>query len=468
MRWRSRPRLIVAAAAAVAAALPTAAGAADDVSAAANAATTERVSVSSEGRQGDDISGRFSAPDLSADGLVVAFDSQADNLVANDGNGFVDVFAHDRTSGVTDLISVSSDEVQGNDDSQAPSADATGREIAFDSEANNLVPSDGNDARDVFVRDRVAGTTQLISVNTREGQGNGSSGAPDITADGRFVAFSSTASNLVRGDTNQTTDIFVRDRARGRTERVSVASDGTEANLFSGGPSISDDGRFVAFSSFANNLVAGDDNGNVDVFLHDRATGETILVSRGMDGTSAEGLSAGPAVSGDGSSVAFFSEAADFVAGDDNETRDIYVWRRGDGGGATIERVTVSSAEEGANAQSSFSQRGSSSLPDISRDGRYVSFDSFADNLVRNDTNEVADAFRRDVFRGITIRVSVSDREIQANRVSTDTAISADGQVVAFVSQATNLVRGDTNRCPLFPDFGSCPDVFVRDLRPLG
>ncbi|HEX9991394.1 MAG TPA: hypothetical protein VGB14_00560 [Acidimicrobiales bacterium] len=467
MSWRTRPRLFVAAAAVVASALPTAAGAADDVSAAANAATTELVSVSSEGRQGNDISGRFSPPDLSADGLVVAFDSQANNLVANDGNGFVDVFAHDRESGITELLSVSTNEVQANDDSQNPSADATGDEIAFDSDANNLFPDDRNNARDVFVRDRVAGTTELISVNNQGREGNASSSAPDITADGRFVAFSSNASNLVRGDTNATTDIFVRDRSRGRIERVNVASDGTEANLFSGGPSISDDGRYVAFSSFADNLVANDDNGTVDVFVHDRSTGETFLVSEAADGTSAEGLSAGPAISGDGSAIAFFSEAADFVPGDDNGTRDIYVWRRGNGD-PSVERVSVSSAEEGANGQSSFSQRGSSSLPDISRDGRYVSFDSFADNLVRNDTNEVADAFRRDVFRGITIRVSVSDREIQANRVSTDTAISADGQVVAFVSQATNLVRGDTNRCPLFPDFGSCPDVFVRDLRPLG
>jgi Tol biopolymer transport system component len=468
MPSRSRPRLFVAAAVVAAVALPTAAAAADDVSIAAESpATTERVSVTSEGRQGNDISGRFSAPDLSADGLVVAFDSQANNLVANDGNGFVDVYAHDRQSGVTELISVSTEEVQANDDAQNPSVDGTGRMIAFDSDADNLVQPDRNQSRDVFVRDRVAGTTELVSVNDRESQGNASSSSPDITADGRYVAFSSNASNLVRGDTNQTTDIFVRSRARGRTERVNLASDGTEANLFSGGPSISDDGRYVAFSSFANNLAANDDNATVDVFRHDRVTGETILVSKGMDGTSAEGLSAGPSISADGMSIAFFSEAPDLVAGDDNGTRDVFVWH-GETGGATVERVSENNAGQGANGQSSFSQRGSSSLPDISADGRYVSFDSFADNLIAHDSNGVPDAFRRDVFRNITIRVSVSDRENQANGVSTDTAISHDGQVVSFVSQATNLVRGDTNRCPLFPEFGSCPDVFVRDLRPIG
>lgn len=424
--------------------------------------TTERVSVASDGRQGDDISGRFSPPDVSGDGRVVAFDSQAKDLVPNDGNGVVDVFLHDRTTDLTQRVSVSSNEVEANDESDSPSLNANGTLVAFDSEASNLVPDDTNDADDVFVRDVLAGTTELVSVNNRENQGNASSFSPDISPTGRWVAFSSTASNLVRGDTNQTTDIFVRDRLEGSTERVSVASDGTEANGFSGAPSISDSGRYVAFNSFANNLVAGDDNGQVDVFLHDRVTGETTLVSRSATGERSDGFSGIPAISGNGRYVAFLSQATNLVEGDDNAAQDVYLADLATG---TIERISVNSAEEGANAQSGFSQRGSTSQVDISDDARYVTFDSFATNLVAADTNEAIDVFRRDRLEGTTALMSVSDTEVPGDRSSSDPAISADGQVVSFISQATNLVRRDTNRCPLFPDFGSCPDVFVRDTR---
>lgn len=454
-------RLVLSALVAVAAGLPSvaAAGGADGVL----PGTTERVSVASDGHQGNDISGRFSPPDVSGDGRVVAFDSQASDLVPEDGNGVVDVFVHDRTTDVTELVSVSSTEVPANDESQNPSLDANGTNVAFDSDASNLVPDDRNDASDVFVRDRLFGTTELISVNNRENQGNASSFSPDITPNGRWVAFASNASNLVRDDGNETTDVFVRDRLTGTTERVSVASDGTEGNLFSSAPSISETGRYVAFSSFANNLVEGDGNGNVDVFLRDRVAGITYLVSRSTTGEQSDGLSFGPAVSADGRYVAFLSQATNLVPGDDNQAQDVYLRDMATG---TTERISVNSAEEGANAQSGFSQRGSSSQVGISADGRYVTFDSFATNLVPNDTNEAIDVFRRDRLEGTTVRVSVTDVETQADGSSSDPANSADGRVVAFISQATNLVRRDTNRCPLFPEFGACPDVFVRDDRP--
>lgn len=424
--------------------------------------TTERVSVASDGRQGGDISGRFAPPDVSGDGRVVGFDSQANDLVPNDANGAVDVFVHDRTAGLTELVSVNSAEVQGNDDSTSPSLNENGTIVAFSSDATNLAPGDTNGSDDVFVRDLVAGTTELVSVNNRENVGNGSSSSPDITPNGRYVAFSSTASNLVRGDTNETTDVFVRDRLTGTTERVSVASDGTEGNLFSAGPAISATGRYVAFNSFANNLVADDTNGVVDIFLHDRVTGTTVIVSRPASGEQANDFSVSPAISESGRSIAFLSQASNFVAGDDNQAQDVYLRDMATG---VVERISVNSAEEGANAQSGFSQRGSSSGPDISADGRYVTFDSFATNLVAPDTNDAIDVFRRDRVDGTTVLISVSVDEVPGDRSSSDTAVSDDGRVVAFISQATNLVRRDTNRCPLFPDFGSCPDVFVRDDR---
>lgn len=425
--------------------------------------TTERVSVSTDGRQGDKISGRFTAPDISGDGRVVAFDSEARNLVANDTNGEVDVFAHDRVDDVTELVSVSSAGAQGNDVSGAPSVDANGSVVAFHSAADNLVPGDANNAFDVFVRDRHEGITERISVSRGGRDTNGQSFSPDITPNGRWVAFASDASDLVLGDTNHVTDAFVRDRLTGTTERVSLADDGSEGSSSTTGVAISATGRWVAFSSFASNLVPGDDNGAFDVFLRDRVTGDTVLVSRSVGGGPANGPSSGVAVSADGRHVAFYSDATDLVAGDDNGTRDIFVR---DVVAGTTERVNVGSEEQQADSQSGFSVHGGSATPDISADGRYVTFDSSARNLVAGDTNGAIDSFRRDRLAGTTVRVSVSDVEEQADAASSDTAVDDSGLVVTFISLATNLVRRDTNRCPGFSDPGSCPDVFVRDDRP--
>jgi Tol biopolymer transport system component len=425
--------------------------------------STERVSVSTEGRQGNKISGRFTAPDISADGRVVAFDSEATNLVAEDTNGEVDVFAHDRTAGWTKLVSVSSDEVQGNAFSDAPSVDADGTLVAFHSAADNLVPGDDNGSLDVFVRDLAQGTTERISVSRNGRDTTSQSFFPDISPNGRWVAFVSDAHNLVLGDTNHVTDAFVRDRMTGTTERVSLADDGSEGNSSTTGVSISANGRWVAFSSFASNFVPGDDNGAFDVFLRDRVTGRTVLVSEAVGGGPGDGPSSGVAVSNDGRHVAFFSDATDLVPGDGNATTDIFVR---DVAAGTTERVDVSSDEEEANSPSGISVHGGSAKPDISADGRYVTFESSASNLVPGDTNGAIDSFRRDRLAGTTDRVSISDVEEQADDDSSDTAVDASGLVVTFISLATNLVRRDTNRCTGFFEFGSCPDVFVRDDRP--
>ncbi len=181
--------------------------------------------------------------------------------------------------GVTERVSVSSAGSEGNQQSERSAVSADGRFVAFVSLADNLVPGDTNNEADIFVHDRLTGTTERVSVSSREEQANGDSSflgffqKPAISADGRFVAFASTATNLVAHDTNNAEDIFVRDRLNGTTERVSLTGSGGQANADSSFASISADGQFVAFGSFADNLVAGDTNFTSDVFVRDRLNG---------------------------------------------------------------------------------------------------------------------------------------------------------------------------------------------------
>jgi Tol biopolymer transport system component len=220
---------------------------------------------------------------------------------------------------VVQLVSVASDGTQGNSHSVSPSISADGRYVAFSSLASNLVPGDTNGKQDIFVHDRLTGQTTRVSVASDGTQGNGDSDFASISADGRYVAFSSLASNLVAGDTNGTWDVFVHDRLTGQTTRVSVASDGTQGNEDSIGVEISADGRYVAFTSLASNLVAGDTNGTWDVFVHDRLTGQTTRVSVASDGTEGNGHSLyGLSISADGRYVAFASVASNLVSGDAN------------------------------------------------------------------------------------------------------------------------------------------------------
>src|SRR5207249_2543647 len=230
------------------------------------------VSVASDGTQGNAASAGAA---LSADGRFVAFHSTATNLVAGDTNGKTDVFVHDRQTGITERVSVASDGTQGNNASSYPALSADGRLVAFQSDATNLVAGDTNGATDVFVHDRQTGTTERVSVSSGGTEGNGFSAAPALSADGRFVAFHNTATNLVAGDTNGKTDVFVHDRQTGTTERVSVASDGTQGNGPSSGAALSADGGLVAFHGTATNLVAGDTSGTYDVFVHDRPVSTT-------------------------------------------------------------------------------------------------------------------------------------------------------------------------------------------------
>jgi len=244
------------------------------------AGTTERVSVSSSGEQGNERSawcGGDWLVAISPDGRYAAFTSSASNLVTGDTNGCNDVLIRDLGARTTERVSVSDSGGQGNANSCGGIAvSADGRYVAFRSYASNLVPNDAAPYwADVFVRDRQLGTTELVNVSNSGEQANSDTVGPlGISADGRYVAFHSAADNLVPGDTNGTYDLFIRDRQMATTERISVSTSGEQGNGYTGytasGLAMSGDGRFVAFSSEASNLVAGDTNGYPDVFVRDR------------------------------------------------------------------------------------------------------------------------------------------------------------------------------------------------------
>ncbi len=405
------------------------------------AQTTERASVATGGSQATSDSYN---PAISADGHFVAFQSAAADLVASDTNGNFDIFVHDRQTGTTERVSVATGGSQatgGNSNNAAISAD--GRFVAFESDATDLVSGDTNSAKDIFVHDRQTGTTERVSVATNGTQETGASSAPAISADGRFVAFESDAIDLVSGDTNAATDIFVHDRQTGTTERLSVATNGTQATGASIAVAISADGRFVAFESTAADLVSGDTNSAKDIFVHDRQTGTTERVSVATGGVQVPSHSFAAAISADGRFVTFFSGDANLVSGDTNSKVDIFVHDRQTG---TTERVNVATGGTQADDNSYNST--------ISADGRFVTFHSYATNLVSGDGNGYVDIFVHDRQTGTTERVSVATGGTEATADSVLPAINADGRFVAFYSGATDLVSGDTN---------SVPDIFVRD-----
>jgi len=397
--------------------------------------TVVRVSVSSRGTEANDLS---LEPSVSGNGRFVAFHSGASNLVPGDTNGFGEIFVRDLVTGRTVRASMADDGSQPDWFSLLQDISEDGRFVAFGSSATNLVRGDTNDLPDVFVRDLMTNRTTRVSVASDGSQGReGGSGSPALGGDGRIVAFYSIASNLVRGDANAVADVFVHDQWATRTTRVSVDSRGREANAQSGvysGPSVDRAGRLVAFESDASNLVPNDTNGLQDVFVHDRGTGQTRRVSLSSRGMQGDGESYWPAVSADGRHIAFASKASNLVPGDTNGKWDIFVRDL-----ATRRTTRVSIVGNGDQGN------GSSYSPSLSATGRYVAFWSYAENLVAGDTNRVADVFVHDRVTGQTRMVSTG---AGGNGESLLPAISDDGRVVAFESAATNLVPRDTNGVP--------------------
>lgn len=407
---------------------------------------TTLVSVASDGTQGTYQSG---SPSISADGRYVAFESWARNLVPGDGFFGIEVYVHDRQTGQTTHISVAPGGTPGyGGSSYTPSISADGRYVAFASNHHNLVPGDTNGVIDIFVHDRQTGQTKRVSVASDGTQGDGESRNPSISANGRYVAFESRANNLVPDGTTGSDDIYVHDLQTGQTSRVSIASDGTRGNNGSYNPSISADGRYVAFWSHAGNLSPG--GIYQDIFVHDRQTGQTSRVSVASDGTAGNNGSVFPSISADGRYVAFVSSADNLVTDDTNDVTDVFVHDR-----QTGETVRASVASDGTQGN------GESYWVSISADGRYVVFDSSASNLAPDDANDSWDIFVHDLQTRQTIRISVASNNTQGNGNSGGEyyygapSVSGDGRYIAFWSEASNLVPGDTN---------GVVDVFVHEL----
>ena len=416
--------------------------------------------------QGADVaspSSRSEDPVVSANGRFVVFESFGFNLVPLGPNSRGNIYHRDLQTGVTTLVSVNlSGADGGNGDSQNPAISADGRYVAFESRANNLVANDTNTWSDVFVRDMQTGITTLVSVNSAgTGSGNLESIKPTISANGRVVVFQSLASNLSSIDTNNTLDVFARDLQTGTTHLVSCnvgcTASGNNFSVTANVPkdkapraNISNDGRIVVFESHATNLVTIPmaPNGFTEVFARDLQAGTTTLVSVNMQGTMSVGGQV-PVISGDGRYVVFQSSAPDITANDTGTGLDLF--RRDlQTGAATLVSATITNT--GSNGPSNFGY-----FPVISTDGRYITFQSNAKNYVANDLNNGYDAFRRDMQTNTTVLISeTTGGGTGAGNDVLGAVMSSDGRYVAFIGFGSDFVST--------PDTNNRGDVYLRDV----
>jgi hypothetical protein len=321
-----------------------------------------------------------------------------------------------------------------------------GRYVVFESLANNLVVGDSNGFSDVFMKDMQTGVTTLISSDSLGIQGDGSTNSPSISFDGRYIVFSSESTNLISGDINSTQDIFLKDTQTGVTTLISSDSFSVQSNGHSRTPWISSDGRYVVFESGATNFVSGDMNGDQDIFKKDIQTGVITLISSDSSSIQSNSYSGYASISSDGRYVAFMSAATNLVAGDVNGMEDVFMKD-------TLTGVTTLISSDSSGVQGNNNSTASS----ITADGRYVVFHSKASNLVTGDTNSFQDIFIKDTQTDVTILISSDSTGLQGNNTSNIPSVSSDGSYVAFLSRATNLVPNDTN---------GVDDIFYKRIVP--
>lgn len=352
--------------------------------------------------QAGDLFGRTA---LSGDGRYLAYSSRLPSLVPNDTNITSDVFVTDLFTGAVERVSVDSNGVEGNSNSYEPQMSADGRFVLFASNATNLVPNDTNASGDIFVHDRVDGTTERVNVGSDGSEANASVFQRLISDDGRYVFFDTTASNLVPNDTNNVYDVFVFDRQTGSTERLSLEADGSQRVSFDSTlKAISPDGRFVAYGF------------NSDAHILDRETGDLAVVAFG----NAFGYSA---LSADGRFYVY------------EYSGSLRIW----------DRTTGTRSPFPLNLLGNTASVTNEANPSISDDGRFVVFPSNDRFLVPDDNNGTADIFVYDRQEDRVARVSVDADGNEANGTSSDPTITGDGLFIAFSSGASNLTSGDGN-----------------------
>ncbi len=433
-------------------------------------------SVAGSRRPAVNADGRFVVFDSAAINLVPNDGNNVTTIVYEDGSlqqfWHSDVFLRDRWAGTTERVSTRAAGGETAPPGSSVYADISGDglSIVFASSAADLVIPDGNGKRDIFLRDRRFNIIKRLTAWEGGNEANGHSDQPRISGDGSVVAFESLADNLVGDDANGVADIFVVTQSDGARRRVSVASDGTQANAASWGAAVSADGRFVAFASDASNLVPDDHNRAADVFVHDLETGQTVRVSVSSNGIEGNGHSAKgvgisplptrPSLSADGRFVAFDSEATNLVADDANGCRDVFVHDRETG--RTVRVSLTSAGAEGSDPSWANPLWAFSLGPDVSGDGRFVVFLSRA-LLVPEKTGIGTDVFLHDVQTGETRRVSACacGGDTEPNYGASRALISGDGRVVVFESEATNIKPGFID-----PNWSADVFVFARDAGP--
>ncbi|MEL7228481.1 MAG: hypothetical protein AAGK38_01040 [Pseudomonadota bacterium] len=371
-------------------------------------------------------------PDISADGRLIVFESQASDYVAGDTNGLRDIFLHDTETGTTTIISKAADGTSNSAGGRHPEISADGQFIVFESSSNNLVDNDTNIKRDIFLHNRITGETTLVSKATDGTQGNGGSFSATISADGKFIAYSSDATNLVANDTNGSRDVFLYDVENGTTTLVGVDSNGNQASE-SDGASLSADGSLVSFLSFDSSLIPGESGFTGNVFVHNTNTGETNRASQSEAGTGTNSSSKQATLSNDGQFIVFESKAVTFLSDDPNEwATDAFtdVFRKDL---STGEIIQVSLQADGSHPG------GTSELADISGDGRYVVYNDAAGDVIPGDNNRTSDVLVLDTHTGQRALVSVASDGTQGDQFVVDSAISADGSRIVFTTRASNL-----------------------------
>lgn len=398
----------------------------------------ELVSGGIGGTQGNAAAGYFFA--TSYDGNVLAFDSDASNLVTGDTNGVTDVFVRDLNAGTTTRVSVSSAGLQGNGFSNRPSISSDGRYVAFTSNANNLVAGDTNALEDVFVHDRTSGTTTRVSVTNAGAQGTGYAYAsgPSLSADGQVVAFYSNSPNLVGGDTNSAGDIFVRNLTAGTTVRASVSDMGGQITGPNGSYALSRNGRYVLFGATTPDVVVNDFNGNYDAFLRDLQLGTTELVGLTDVNTHSTNATFLAGISADGRYVAFIGQYGRVTQGQDPSNQGDQLFLRDRVANTTL---CISRSDGGA-----YGGSGAFGLAAFSDNGRFVTFASNSRNLVTTDTTANTDTFLYDLENQRLTRISHTElgAELPMYASANAGAVSGDGSTY-FLYADDSVSSIDTN-----------------------
>lgn len=400
----------------------------------------ERFSVTSAGEQ---ALGSSSRPSLSGDGRFATFMSGAANLVAGDTNDFGDIFVKDRLTGKVERVSVSTSGAQSNYTSSRSLISSDGRLVVFESAASNLAPCQTTQRQMLFLHDRQTGETTCLVAGINGTEPNGWVSNAAMTPDGRYIAFESFASNLVPGDTNGYEDVFVLDRETSQLTCVSATPEGVTSYRGANNPSISANGRYIAYDAPESRLLPGY-NSYSQIYLYDRQTSTTTRVSVGVDGKAGNKPSSAPHISADGLRVVFYSRADNLGFGT-LSYKQILMYDQ-----PTGEFSLISKSSAGALGDLD------SEYPRISPDGRFITFASNASNLVTDDTNSISDIYLHDLLTGVTSRLSMAADGTQGNAYSSAWAeFSGDASLIGFTSSASNLVPNDTN---------GAPDVFVVGL----